>query len=156
MTELPRTAARPGGGPVSRQAPFLRAPERARTLFLVTFFAACGPLAAGVVVFGWRAAAVAGLSIFSCALVERVYYRVTRTPALLGRSHAFLTGLLLALTLPAYVPWYVPVTASVFAIVVGKGVFGGVGHFLWQPALVGRLAVAVVFPALLSSAEPYR
>ncbi len=69
---------------------------------------------------------------------------------MLGRSHAALTGLLLGLTLPAFAPWYVPLAGSVFAILVGKALFGGVGHFLWQPALVGRLAVAVIFaPPLL-------
>jgi Na+-translocating ferredoxin:NAD+ oxidoreductase subunit D len=129
-------------------APFYRAPEAVRTIFVVTFAAACGPLLAGIVLFGWRALVVAGISIVSCAMIERGYYIVTRTPALLGRSHAYLTGLLLALTLPAFVPWYVPLIAAAFAIIVGKVIFGGVGHFLWQPALVGWLAVAVVFPSV--------
>ena len=129
-------------------APFYRAPEAVRTIFIVTFAAACGPLLAGVVLFGWRALVVAAISILSCALIERGYYAVTRTPALLGRSHAYLTGLLLALTLPAFVPWHIPLIAAAFAIIVGKVIFGGVGHFLWQPALVGWLAVAVVFPSV--------
>jgi len=135
-------------------APFLRAPERQRTIFLVTFAAACTPLLAGVVLFGWRALAVAGISILSCGLIERLCYGVTRVPALSGRSHAYLTGLLLALTLPPFVPWYVPVVAAAFAIIVGKAVFGGVGHFLWQPALVGRLAVAVLFPVIMNNPTP--
>jgi len=133
------------------ESPFLRAPEAARTVFLVTLTAACGPLAAGLVLFGWRAGVVAAVSIAGCAAIERVYYYVSRTPAMLGRTHAFLTGLLLALTLPPYVPWYVPLVAAAFAIIVGKGIFGGVGHFIWQPALVGRLAVAVLFPVVISS-----
>ncbi|MDP7162574.1 MAG: RnfABCDGE type electron transport complex subunit D, partial [Phycisphaerae bacterium] len=141
----------PGGGPAGGfEAPFYRAPEAVRTVFLVTLAAACGPLAAGAMLFGWRVLVVAGISVASCTVIERLYYRVTRTPALLGRSHAYLTGILLALTLPAFVPWYVPLIASAFAIIVGKAIFGGVGHFLWQPALVGRLAVAVMFPQLLN------
>jgi len=147
-------AARPGEQRrlAAFESPFLHAPEGARTVFLVTLAAACGPLLAGLVLFGWRRAGmVAALSIAGCAIIERVYFRVTRTPALLGRSHAYLTGLLLALTLPAHVPWYVPLVGAAFAIIVGKGIFGGVGHFLWQPALVGRLAVAVMFPAVLAS-----
>jgi len=133
------------------EAPFVRAPERVRTVFLVTTLAASAPLGAGVVFFGWRALVVATICVVSCTVLERFYYRLTRTPALLGRTHAYLTGILLALTLPAFVPWYVAVVASVFAIVIGKAIFGGVGHFLWQPALVGRLAVAVMFPAALNS-----
>lgn len=135
------------------EAPFLAAPEGARTVFLVTLLAATAPLAGGIVLFGWRAAMVSALAIGSCAIIERLYFRVTRVPALLGRSHAYLTGVLLALTLPPFVPWYVPVIAAAFAIIVGKAVFGGVGHFLWQPALVGRLAVAVLFGAMLTPDE---
>ena len=131
-------------------APFFRAPEEVHTIFAITFAAACGPLLAGAVLFGWRALSVAIISIASCAVIERGYYAVTRTPALLGRSHAYLTGLLLALTLPPFVPWYVPLIGAAFAIIVGKVIFGGVGHFLWQPALVGWLAVSVVFPSVMS------
>lgn len=107
---------------------------------------------AGVVFFGFRVLMVAMLSVAACSFFEWAYFRVTRTPALLGRSHACLTGLLLALTLPPFVPWYVPVVGAAFAIIVGKAVFGGIGHFWWQPALVGRLAVAAVFGAMLNPA----
>jgi len=146
----PAPPAWPSDALTHGNAPFLRAPEGVNTVFLVTLFAACGPLAAGVAFFGWRALAVAGLCVTTCGIAESLVYSFTRVPALLGRSHAFLTGLLLALTLPPFTPWYVAVTASVFAIIVGKAVFGGVGHFLWQPALVGRLAVAVLFPVVLN------
>jgi electron transport complex protein RnfD len=132
------------------EAPFLRAPEKARTVYLVTLAAACAPLLAGVVMFGWRVLVVATLAVATCGVVEKLYFRITHAPALLGRSHAFLTGVLLTLTLPPHVPWYVPVVGGAFAILVGKAIFGGVGHFLWQPALVGRLAVAVLFASALN------
>ncbi len=150
-TPPPESQRRPGG-PRWRPAPLLRAPEQSRTLFLVTMAAAMAPLLTGVVFFGYRAAMIATLSIGGCALLEWAWFRVTRTPALFGRSHALLTGTLLALTLPPFAPWYVPLVAAAFAIIVGKAVFGGVGHFLWQPALVGRLAVAAMFGATLNPA----
>ncbi len=134
-------------------APFLHAPEASRSIFVTIFVAACVPLGVGVVFFGWRALLVTVLSIGGCVATESAYYRVTRTPSLLGRTHAAVTGLLLALTLPASVPWYVPLVGSAFAIIVGKAIFGGVGHFLWQPAIVGRLAVAVIFAPPLFSAN---
>ena len=151
QSDISQARGRTCGAPAF-EAPFIRAPEAVRTVFVVTAAAACGPLLAGVVFFGWRVLVVAGISVAACAAIERLYYRVTRTPALLGRSHAYLTGVLLALTLPAFVPWYVPLIAAAFAIIVGKAIFGGVGHFLWQPALVGRLAVAVMFPAAMNPA----
>jgi len=133
------------------QAPFVRAPEASRSIFVIIFVAACAPLAAGVVFFGFRALLVAAVSVAGCVATESAYYHVTHTPALLGRMHAAVTGLLLALTLPPFTPWYVALTGAVFAIIVGKAIFGGVGHFLWQPALVGRLAVAVIFaPPLMA------
>jgi Na+-translocating ferredoxin:NAD+ oxidoreductase RnfD subunit len=135
-------------------SPFLRAPETARTIFLTMSVVALAPLAAGLVYFGWRSLYVTALSVLTCMLVETVYYRVSRAPALLGRSHSFLTGLLLALTLPAHVPWYVPIVGGAFATLVGKAIFGGVGHFLWQPALVGRLAVAVLFAQQIANPYP--
>jgi Na+-translocating ferredoxin:NAD+ oxidoreductase RnfD subunit len=140
--------------PAVIESPFLHAPEGARTIFVTTQLAALPPLLAGFILFGWRAVLVTALCLISCGVIEKLYYRVTRTPALLGRSHACLTALLLAMTLPAFVPWYVPVLASAFAIIVGKGFFGGVGHFLWQPALVGRLAVAVMFSDATSLPAP--
>lgn len=150
----PADEARLGDTPPVVAAPFVHAPEGARTIFLVILAAACGPLLAGLILFGWRAAIVAALAILSCVVFERLYYFVARTPALLGRSHGWLTGVLLALTLPPFAPWYVPIVAGAFAIIVGKAVFGGVGHFLWQPALVGRLAVAVVFAHTLTNPFP--
>lgn len=128
------------------ESPFLHAPEGIKSVYVVILVAALLPLLSGFVLFGWRAMFVTALCVLTCGVVERLYYLLTQTPALMGRTHAYLTAVLLALTLPAFVPWYVPVVASVFAIVVGKAMFGGVGHFLWQPALVGRLAVAVLFP----------
>ena len=134
--------------------PLLRAPEKVRTIFIVTMAAAALPLGAGVVFFGYRAAWVAAVAMVSCAAIERLYFQITHTPSLLGRSHAYLTGLLLALTLPPFTPWYVVVIGSAFAIIIGKALFGGVGHFLWAPALVGRFAVAVIMPAIIAPPAP--
>jgi len=135
------------------QPPLLRAPERSRTVFLVSLIAAAFPLAAGIVFFGYRAATVTALSVGGCIACEWAYFRITRTPALLGRTHAWLTGMLLALTLPASVPWYIPLIGAVFATIVGKAIFGGIGHFLWQPALLGRLALSVMFATTVNPAE---
>ncbi len=149
MTQAP---TQPGA--VLTKPPFLRAPEASRTILLVIFACACLPLAAGVFFFGWRVIILTAISVATCVGVESIYYRLTRQPALRRRTHAALMGLLLALTLPPFVPWYVPLAGGVIAIVIGKAIFGGVGHFLWQPALVGRLAVVVLFaPPLWSVVE---
>lgn len=136
------------------RSPFLRAPETAKAIFILVLAAAMGPMAAGIAFFGYRALFTAALAVGGCVVIESLYYRITRVPALHGRSHAYLTGVLLALTLPPLVPWYVPLVAAAFAIIIGKTIFGGVGHFLWQPALVGRLAVAVLFAQTIANPFP--
>ena len=151
-TAPPMPAPPPAEMPPVR-SPFLHGPETVRTVFLVTIFAACGPLLGGVTLFGWRAALLAAECVLACVVIERIYFAVRRTPAMLGRTHGVLTGVLLALTLPPFVGWYVPLVASAFAVLVGKAIFGGVGHFLWQPALVGRFAVAVLFASQLAPAD---
>jgi len=133
------------------RSPFIRAPETSRSIIIVTLIAALAPLGAGVVFFGWRAVQVAMLAVAGCVVCEWAYTHAVRMPAMRYRSHALLTGVLLALTLPAWAPWYVPLVAALFATIVGKAIFGGVGHFLWQPALVGRLAVAVLFATPLTT-----
>jgi Na+-translocating ferredoxin:NAD+ oxidoreductase RnfD subunit len=135
----------PAPADADRPAPFLHAPERSRSIFMTTFAAACLPLAAGAVFFGWRALLVAALGVTSAMLTDMLFSRLAQAPSLVGRSHAALTGLLLGLTLPPIVPWYVPLAGGFLAVFVGKAIFGGVGHFLWQPALVGRVLVAVIF-----------
>jgi len=139
--------------PPWRHSPLLRAPERSRTIFLISLVAAAVPLAAGIFFYGYRAALVAALSVSGCIVCEWAWFRVTRTPALLGRTHAWLTGLLLALTLPAASPWYVPLIGAAFATIVGKAIFGGIGHFRWQPALLGRLVLSVMFAGTVNPPE---
>lgn len=110
----------------------------------------------GTLLFGAAAAKVLLTAMVSATLTDFVmgYARGRRVVG--GLSHAALTGLLLGLTLPATAAWYVPTIGSVVAVMFGKVVFGGFGHYFWQPALVGRVVVQLVFlPSLsLSSSQP--
>jgi len=64
---------------------------------------------------------------------------------------AGLTGLLLALTLPAAVPWWMAIFASVFAIILGKQLYGGLGHNPFNPALAARVVLLISFPLHMTS-----
>jgi len=66
---------------------------------------------------------------------------------------AAVTGLLLALTLPPSVPWWMPVVGSAFAIAVGKHVFGGLGYNIFNPALVGRAFLLAAWPTHMTTWE---
>jgi len=110
---------------------------------------ACLPLAAGLAVYGLAAARVVGLSMASAVLAQRVICAVLRQPGRPEITHSAMMGLLLGLTLPAATPWYIPIAAGAIAVAVGKAAFGGIGHYFWHPAALGRIAVQVLFPEKL-------
>lgn len=62
---------------------------------------------------------------------------------------ALLTGLLIGLTVSPLTPWWMTVTAAVFAIVIAKHLFGGIGHNLFNPAMAGYVFILLCFPAAM-------
>ena len=99
----------------------------------------------GVWAHGWYSGLIILLSIASAVLTEYVFDRITKRGNTVTDGSAILTGLLLALTLPANVPVYIPVLGAVFAILVVKCLFGGLGHNFMNPALAGRSFLLISF-----------
>lgn len=99
----------------------------------------------GVWAHGPYSALVILLSITAAVLTEYIFNRITRRSSTVTDASAILTGLLLALTLPAGVPVYIPVLGAVFAILVVKCLFGGLGHNIMNPALAGRAFLLISF-----------
>ncbi|HDQ15243.1 MAG TPA: RnfABCDGE type electron transport complex subunit D [Sediminispirochaeta sp.] len=95
----------------------------------------------GVYVFGIRVLAVLGVSILSAMLAEYGMARAAGRENPLGDGSAFLTGLLIGYNLPPAIPYHIPVLASLFAIVIVKWTFGGLGRNWMNPALAGRVFV---------------
>ena len=125
--------------------PFLHTGENIRHMCIATLRALAVLLAAGVALFGWRAATVAAICIISCLAVQRLCWRLTLRPWLGRPEDACLLGVLLALTLPAFVPWYVPLIASAVAVLLGAAPAGACGRGLWQGVLIAPIAVALLF-----------
>ena len=94
----------------------------------------------GVWVFGLRVLAVLFSSILAAVLAEAAMAFLLKKNTLLDGS-AFLTGLLIGFNMPPSIPYYIPVVASIFAIVVVKWTFGGLGGNFMNPALAGRVFV---------------
>ena len=105
----------------------------------------------GVFVFGPRALAVVAGAIAGAALAEWGANRALRRRDTLGDGSAVCTGLLLALTLPPLTPWWMAALGGLFAIGVGKMIFGGLGYNLFNPALVGRAFMMATFPLAMTS-----
>jgi H+/Na+-translocating ferredoxin:NAD+ oxidoreductase subunit D len=83
--------------------------------------------------------------------VMRQVIRLRGRKAPLGDFSAALTGILLALILPPSVPWYAATLGSVFAIIFGKQIFGGLGQNIFNPALIGRAFLMAAYPTSLTS-----
>ncbi|HUW81268.1 MAG TPA: RnfABCDGE type electron transport complex subunit D [Phycisphaerae bacterium] len=111
---------------------------------------ACLPLGAGLAVYGLAAARVVGLSMVAAVLTQRLIGAAKRQPGRTEITHSAMMGMLLGLTLPAATAWYIPIAAGAIAVAVGKVAFGGIGHYFWHPAALGRIAVQVLFPEKLS------
>ena len=89
----------------------------------------------GIWHFKLQALLVIAASIVSAMLAEFVFNYIAHRKNTLIDGSAIVTGLLLALCLPASVPLYIPCLGAVFAIVVAKNLFGGLGHNFMNPAL---------------------
>ena len=104
----------------------------------------------GVWVHGFPAFLVIALSMCAAVLTEYLFDQVTKRKTTVGDCSALVTGLLLALTLPAQVPVYIPVLGAVFAILVVKCLFGGLGHNIMNPALTGRAFLLISFGSMMT------
>jgi electron transport complex protein RnfD len=97
----------------------------------------------GVMHYRIGALAVLGMCIGSCMLAEALMQKIMGRPLTLGDGTAALTGLLLALLLPAGVPWWLVVVGSFSAIIVGKQIYGGIGSHPLNATLVGWVMIRI-------------
>lgn len=109
---------------------------------------------AGTIIFGLRALLVIGVCVASCVLLEALFNIITKKEQTIGDLSAALTGLLLALNLPAGIPIWQCVVGSVFAIIVVKCLFGGIGCNLVNPAITARVFMIVAFSSMVSQSYP--
>jgi electron transport complex protein RnfD len=104
--------------------------------------------------FGLSAVLVLGSCIAGAILAEWVFATGTRRGASLGDATALLTGLLLGLTLPPGLPMWMAFLGGFVAISLGKVIWGGLGHNLFNPALLGRAFLLATFPIAMTTWVP--
>ncbi len=106
--------------------------------------------AAGIFLFGVNAAMLLLASVSTCVLAEALFQKIRGKKLRITDGSAVLTGLLLGLVIPPGLPIWMVILAAVFAIGIGKEIFGGLGHTIFNPALVGRAFLSAAFPAAMS------
>ncbi len=101
--------------------------------------------------FGMPAIMVILVCIVTSLLAEAGMQWLLKKPITLADGSAFLTGLLLAMNLPANAPLYIPFVGSIVAIMIAKHLFGGLGFNIFNPALVGRAFVLISFAKIMTT-----
>ena len=105
----------------------------------------------GIYTFGLNAALLVAVCIVTCVLTEYLYEKLMKLPVTIGDLSAVVTGLLLALNLSAQVPWWMGVIGGVFAILIVKMLFGGIGQNFMNPALAARCFLLICFTSRMTT-----
>jgi len=134
-------------------SPHIRQTDTTRTIMIHVCVALLPAVIWGVFVFGWRALTITLLAVASAILSEAAYELIMKKPVTVLDFSAVVTGLILALNLPVTVPLWMPVVGSVFAIVIVKQLFGGLGKNFMNPALAARVFLFTAWASRLSASS---
>ena len=126
--------------------------KRNTTMVMLCVIIALLPLAVyGVILFGIPALVTILVSVATAVLAEWVFQIATKQKVRIKDLSAVVTGLMLALVLPPTLPVWMTVLGAIFAIVVAKGFFGGIGANVFTPALTGRAFLFTSFPVAMGT-----
>ncbi|MBO4848019.1 MAG: RnfABCDGE type electron transport complex subunit D [Clostridia bacterium] len=133
-------------------SPHIRTGRTTRGIMLDVIIALIPALIAGTVIFGIRSLLVVAVCIVSCLAGEILFALITKRQQTAGDLSAIVTGLILGLNLPASVDIFPAVVGSLFAIVVVKCLFGGLGKNFANPAAAARVFMLVAFANTMGAA----
>ena len=129
-------------------APFMNAQASVHSIMYQVLYALIPGTIAAIYFFGWGILINLTIAITICLLSEAFTLKLRARPiaASLKDGSALITACLLALALPPLAPWWLTVIASMFAIIIAKQLYGGLGFNLFNPAMVGYIVVMISFP----------
>ncbi len=127
-------------------SPHMRKLDTVTGIMLDVILALMPALLFGIYFFGIRALYIVLLSVLSAVVSEAVYQLLWRKKVRIADMSAVVTGLILGLSLPAGVSYWVPVVGSAFAIIVVKQFFGGLGKNIVNPAIAARVFLMLCWP----------
>ena len=132
-------------------SPHVRSKDTTSKIMLYVIMALLPTSLFGIYNFGIRALILILVTIASCVASEWIFNKIVHKKNSINDLSAVVTGLLLALNLPASLPWWEAVIGGVFAIVIVKMMFGGLGQNFMNPALGARCFLLIAFAADMAS-----
>ncbi len=130
-------------------SPHIRGDFKSSRIMFDVMLALVPAMIVGIWMHGFRSLLVTLVSIASCVLLEWLYSVVTKTRNTVVDGSALVTGMLLAMTLPATVPYWLVVVGAAFAIIFVKALCGGLGQNIFNPALSARGFMMLIAPAYM-------
>lgn len=129
--------------------------QTSRIMLLVTLATIPG-IAAQLWFFGWGTLIQLILAIVSALLAEGLVLKLRKqsVSTILADNSALLTGLLLAISIPSFAPWWMVVLGTLFAVIIAKQLYGGLGHNPFNPAMIGYVVLLISFPVQMTSWLP--
>ena len=131
--------------------PHVRSKESIQSIMRDVIIALVPATAAGIYYFGMNALVLVIAAIVSAVAFEALCQKVMKKPVTVSDLSAVVTGLLLAMNLPAAAPVWVAIVGSAFAIIFGKQLFGGLGQNFINPALAGRAFLLASYPTEMTT-----
>ncbi len=135
-------------------SPHIHSKRTTQKVMLDVLIALLPTTIAGVVIFGLQSLAVVAVCVGVAVLSEFLFTKIVKKPQTISDLSAAVTGLLLALNLPANVPLWQAGVGSLFAIIIVKCIFGGIGRNVVNPAITGRVFMLIAFTSLTQAAFP--
>lgn len=132
-------------------SPHIRSKVTTGNIMLYVIIALLPTTIFGVYTFGFSALLVIFITTASAVLTEYIYQKLMQKKVTISDCSAALTGLLLALNLPSKAPWWMCILGSVFAILIVKQVFGGLGQNFMNPALAARCFLLISFTGRMTT-----
>ena len=132
-------------------APHITSADSTQKIMQRVCLALVPTLIVSVLWFGINALILTAITVAACVLFEMGYCKLMGKENPTGDFSAVVTGMLLAFNLPATLPWWMAIVGAFIAIVIVKQLFGGMGYNFANPAIVGRIALAVGFAGRMAS-----
>lgn len=132
-------------------SPHIRSNDSVSSIMRDVVIALLPATAAGIYYFGMRAAMIVAITILTAVATEAAVQKIRKRDVTIKDWSAIVTGLLLALNLPASAPWWLPVIGAIFAIAIVKHAFGGIGSNFMNPALAARAFLVTSWPVQMTS-----